>query len=111
MFETPSSGILVRPVRPGDDGIACDDCLPVMTASSMLRHHAPVRDHGLAHLPGVLRAGDLADLHRNFLADKAFQLRRRGLAAGYELERLRSGFEIAQSVRRRQPARLTGAPM
>ena len=38
----------------------------------MLRHHAPFGDHGLAHLAGVLRAGDFVDLHRDLLAEKSF---------------------------------------
>src|SRR5438270_9364326 len=75
---------------------------------SMLGHHAPLGDHGLAHLPGVLRAGDFVDLDGNFLADEILELRGLGVAAGHELERLRSGFEIAQPVRRRQPARFAG---
>ena len=75
---------------------------------SMLRHHAPFGDHGFAHLPGVLRAGDFVDLHRNFLADKTLQLRCLGVAAGDDLERLRPGLQAAKPVRRRQPARLAG---
>ena len=86
----------------GDDGTCGND------ARLMLRHHAPFGDHGFAHLPGVLRAGDFVDLHRDFLADKILQLRGLGVAAGDELERFRAGFQIAEPVRRRQPARLAG---
>jgi len=57
-------GVLDRPVEPGDDTIL------------VLGHHAPFGDDGFAHLPGVLRAGDLVDLHRDFLADETLQLRR-----------------------------------
>ena len=46
-----------------------------MTAVLVLRHHAPFRHHGFAHLPGVLRAGDFVDLDRDFLADETLQLR------------------------------------
>src|SRR5882762_4313543 len=83
---------------------------PAMTMNyksciSMLRHHAPFRDHGFAHLPGLLRAGDFVDLQRDLLADETFQLRRLGVVAGDDLERLRPGLEVAKPVRRRQPAR------
>jgi hypothetical protein len=37
-------------------------------AASMLGHHAPFGDHGFAHLPGILRAGDLVEFHRDLLA-------------------------------------------
>ena len=60
--------------------------------ASMLRHHAPLGDHGFAHLPGVLRAGDFVDLHGNFLADEILQLRGLGVADGDELEGLRVRF-------------------
>src|SRR2546430_6311368 len=96
-------GVLGRPVKPGDDGVVCDD-----SHTSMLGHHAPFGDDGLAHLPGVLRAGDFVDLDGNFLADEILELRGLGVAAGDELERLGAGFEIAQPVRRRQPARFAG---
>src|SRR5258705_7325829 len=76
-----------------------------MTRSSSLRHHAPFGDHGFAQLAGLLGAGDLVDLQRDFLADKSFQLRRLGLIAGHDLKRLRSGLEIAKPVRRWQPVR------
>ena len=82
------------------------------TSTSMLRHHGPFRDHGFAHLPGVLRAGDLVDLHRDFLADKTLQLRRLGIIAGDDLKCFRPGFQIAKPVRRRQPTRLAhGVPV
>src|SRR5258708_12687927 len=71
----------------------------------MLRHPAPFFHYRLAHLPGVLRAGDFVDFQRDFLADKTFQLRRLGIVVGHDLECLRSGFEAAKSVRRRQAAR------
>ena len=80
----------------------------VATAPLNACHHAPFGDHGFAHLPGVLRAGDFVDLDRDFLADKILQLRGLGVAAGDELKGFRSGLEIAQPVRRRQPARLAG---
>src|SRR4030088_3582648 len=73
---------------------------------SMLRHHAPFGDHGFAHLPGVLRAGDFVDLHRDFLANVALQLRRLRIIAGDDLECFWPGFQTAKPVRRRQPARL-----
>src|SRR5260370_23414890 len=75
------------------------------TTASMLRQYAPFRDHGCAHLPDVLRAGDLVDLYRDFLADKTLQLRRLGIIAGDDLKCFRPGFQIAKPVRRRQPAR------
>ncbi len=72
----------------------------------MLRHHAPFRDHGFAHLPGLLRTGDFVDLQRDLLADKTFQLRGLRVVAGDDLKCLRPGLEIAKPVRRRQPVRL-----
>src|SRR5260221_12541171 len=71
--------------------------------SSMLRHHAPFGDHGVAHLPGFLGTGDLIDLYRDFLADKALQLRRLGIIGSDDLKGFRSGFQPAQSGRARQP--------
>src|SRR5882672_10020824 len=41
-----------------------------IAASSMRGHDAPLGDHGLAHLPGILGAGDFIDLDRDFLADE-----------------------------------------
>src|SRR5882757_10343137 len=72
---------------------------------SMLRHHAPFRDHGFAHLPGILCARDLVDLQRNLLADKVLQLRRLSVIVGDDLKCLRSGLKIAKPVWRRQPVR------
>src|SRR5580700_7470491 len=71
----------------------------------MLRHHAPLRDHGFAVLPGVLRAGYFIDLDRDFLADKALQLRRLGVVAGDDLKGFGAGLQAAEPVRRRQPVR------
>jgi hypothetical protein len=71
-------------------------------------HQAPFRDHGFAHLTGGLRAGDLADFHQHFLAGESLEFRGLGIAGGDELERFRPGFEVAQSARWRQPARLAG---
>ena len=68
----------------------------------MLRHHAPFGDHGFAHLSGILRADDFVDLERNFLADKALQLRHLNIIMRDDLKRLRSGLKIAKPVRRRQ---------
>src|SRR5947208_7195712 len=79
-----------------------------VTMILMLRHHAPFGDDGFAHLSGILRTGDFVNLDGNFLADEILQLRGLGVAAGDELERLGSRFEIAQPVRRRQPARFAG---
>src|SRR5258706_10549519 len=42
---------------------------------------------------------------RDLLADKSLQLRSLGIIAGHDLKCLRSGFEIAQPARRRQPMR------
>src|SRR5260370_32004988 len=75
---------------------------------SMLRHHAPFRDHGFAHLPGLLRTGDFVDLQRELLANKTLQLRRLGIAVGDDLKCLRSGLEITKPARRREPARFAG---
>ena len=74
----------------------------------VLGHHAPLGDHGLAYLIGVLRAGDFVDLHRDLLADIALQLRGLRVARGDELEGFGAGLEIAEPVRRRQAARLGG---
>src|SRR5258707_11826975 len=63
---------------------------PIRMTILVLCHHAPFGDHGFADLPGVLRAGDFVDLDGNFLADEILQLRGLGVAAGDELERLRS---------------------
>src|SRR6266852_3293620 len=60
----------------------------------LLRHQAPFRDHGFAHLTGGLGAGDLADFHRHFLAGESLELRGLGIAGGDELERFRPGFEV-----------------
>src|SRR5439155_19629732 len=79
--------------------------LAAATVPSMLRHHAPFGDHGFAHLAGLLGAGDLVDLQRDLLADKSLQLRRLGIIVGHDLKCLRSGLEIAEPARRRQPVR------
>src|SRR5450631_1791087 len=79
-----------------------------VSEGSMLRHHAPFCHNGFAHLPGILGAGELIDLERDFLADESLQLRRLGVAVGDDLECLRSGLEAAESVRRRKAARLAG---
>ena len=42
------------------------------TTTITARHHAPLRDHGFAHLAGVLRAGDFVDLDRDCLPIKFF---------------------------------------
>src|ERR1035437_7098306 len=75
------------------------------TGLSMLRHPAPFSDHGFAHLPGLLRAGHLIDLHRDLLADEALQLCLLGIIAGDDLKSFRPGFQTAKPVRRRQPVR------
>src|SRR3978361_666828 len=62
----------------------------------MLRHHAPLGDDGFAHLPGVLRAGDFVDLHRDFLAAEILQLRRLRIAVGDALRRL--GARVTEKV-------------
>ena len=78
------------------------------TRPSMLRHHAPLRDHGFAHLPGFLRTGDFVDLDRDFLADEGLQLRGLRVAVDDDLECFRSGLETAKPSWRRQPARFAG---
>jgi hypothetical protein len=52
----------------------------------MLRYHGPFGDHGVGHLARVLCAGDLINLHRDFLADNVFQLRGLGVAGDDQLE-------------------------
>ena len=88
----------------GDDS----RCSATRITLLVLRHHAPLGDHGFAHLAGILCAGDFVDLDRDFLADEAFQLRGLRVARGDELEGFRAGLQIAQPVRRRQAARLAG---
>src|SRR5580704_13184506 len=86
------------------DGVVCGRG----RTRSRLRHHAPFSDDGLAHLAGILRAGDLIDLERDFLAVETFQLRRLGVVVGDDLKRFRPGLQAAQPVRRRQAARFAG---
>ena len=71
-------------------------------------HHAPFGDDGLAHLADIFGAGDFVNPERDFLADKALQLRRLGVAARDDLKRLGAGFEAAKAAGRRQSVRLTG---
>jgi hypothetical protein len=71
-------------------------------------HHAPFGDDGFTHLAGILGAGDFFHSQRNFLADKALQLRNLGITVGDNLKRLGAGFEAAKATGRRQPVRLAG---
>ena len=66
----------------------------------MLRHHAPFGDHGFAHLAGILRAGDLVDPYRDFLADEAFQLRGLRVVLGDELKSLATRLPIVPERKR-----------
>src|SRR4029077_922898 len=74
-------------------------------ANSALRDQVPFRDHGLAHLSRILCTGDLADPHRDLLADEALELRGLGVAGGDKLKRFRPGLKVTEAARRRQPAR------
>src|SRR5580700_7730951 len=53
-----------------------DDASPLTVRSSMLRHYTPFRHHSFAHLTRFLRARNLVDLDRDFLAVERLQLRR-----------------------------------
>src|SRR5512143_3414261 len=62
--------------------------------SLLLLHQAPFGDHGLAHLAGIVGAGDLVDLYRDLLAGKRLQLRGLRVAGGDELKSLGAGLEV-----------------
>src|SRR3954470_21675942 len=67
--------------------------IAAITIPSMRGHNAPLGHDSLAHLPGILGAGDFLDLDRDFLADEVFQLRGLGVAGGDELKGFRAGFQ------------------
>ncbi len=66
----------------------------------------PLRDDGVAHLPGCIGAGNFIGPDRNLLADEVLQLARFGRVICHDLKCLGAGFEIAEPIRLRQPVRL-----